>query len=311
MKIKTLSFIVLILAGIWAVIYFWDVNSNESTISIENLHIDTASIDAIRFKPELNNRQELLLSRTAAGWTITNSQKEFKADVQSVEALLSELSNLRINRMAATKPEAWAKFELTDSLGTPVSIESGGKIILTMVVGNFDFDQQTQQPLTYIRFNEDQKSWLVNGYLPGFFNRDLASYRNKTLTKLESSQITKVTFTYPGDSSFVLSKNNGIWFKNMQAIDSTSCRNYIASLGKISSPGIIEENINLQSLPVSHSIKIEGDGFEAVELKAYAGHPLYPVILSSSMNQECLFKADVNKIFEQYFVSPKKFDFNN
>lgn len=310
MNIKTLSLIVLILGGIYGAIYFLDLNKNESTISIENLEIDTAAIDVIRFKPELTNRQELILTRTEEGWKVGNSDKEFKADAQSIEVMLRELKNLRINRMAGTKAEAWAKFELTDSAGTPVSIESNGKTMLSMVVGNFDFDQQTQQPLTYIRFNNDQKSWLVNGYLPGLFNRDLASYRNKMLTRFESSQINKVTFTYPGDSSFVLSKNNGIWFRNMQAIDSLACKNYIAGLGKISSPGIIEENINLQSLPVSHTIKIEGDSIGTIEIKAYAGHPLYPVILSSSMNQECLFKADANKTFEQYFVSPRKFDIN-
>lgn len=304
MKTKHLLLIVLVLAGIYAVIHFTDTNRNESTIPIENLEIDTATIQSIRFNPELMNKAELLIQREASGWTITHADKSYPADKSSVDILLRELGKLRISRMVGKNAESWAKYELTDEQIIPVQIQMEDNKTLRMNIGGFDFDQQTNQPLTYVRFNEDEKSYLVNGYLLGLFNRDLASYRNKTISKCDAEQITKVSFTYPGDSSFVLSKNNGYWFRNMQAIDSTACKTYINSLGNLTSPAIIEEDIDIQKLNPYYTLRIEGDSLETIEVKAYSGHPLYPLIVTSSMNDESIFKGD----FSNIFVSPGKFD---
>jgi hypothetical protein len=310
MKIKTLIILVILLGAIYAAFTLLDVNQKESTIDASNLQIDTTQVVQISFNPEMINRAELILKKESGTWHVIQGEKSFPADIGSMERLLTDLSRLKINRMVGKDATSWSKFELEAQQVTKVSISSEKGLLISFYIGGFDFDQQTQQPLTYIRIEGDDRSYLVNGYLLAHFNRDITSYRNRLLMELVPEQVTNLAFSYPADSSFTLSNNNGLWFVNHEPADSKASMDFVSSISYMQSPGIISETIELEKLFKAYSIVISGNEMANQTIDAYTGHPAFPLILSSSLNKETLFDGTANQLFEQIFASPERFKTN-
>lgn len=308
MKIKTLLIVIVILAGIYAAFTFLNVNQKESTMNTGAMQIDTTLISEISFNPELMNRAELKLSRKEGSWKVIQEEQSFTADPTSISRLLQDLSRLKIDRIVGKDASSWNKFELGENQVTKVKITFTEGEPLIFYLGGFDFDQQTQQAMTYLRIDGDNRSFLVYGYLLGHFNRDAASYRNRLMSSLNPEQISKITFTYPADSSFTLSKNNGIWFKNLQAADTLQIANFASSLANLQSPSIIGQSIDVSALFPAYRMEIELGQMDRIQLECLTGHPEYPMIIRSSMNDESLFNGSMNQLFENTFPSPSRFD---
>lgn len=308
MKIKTLLIVIVALAGIYVAFTFLDVNQKESTMDTSALRIDTAAVSEISFNPEMINRAELKLSRQSGEWKVIQEDQSFTADPLAINRLLQDLSRLKIDRIVGKDANSWAKFELGENQVTRVSISFSKGDPITFYLGGFDFDQQTQQAMTYLRMDKDERSFLVYGYLLGHFNRDAASYRNRLMCSLDPEQINKITFTYPADSSFTLSQNNGLWFRNLQSADTVEITNFVHSIANLQSPSVIGKAIEVEKLFPAYRLEIEAGSMEKVVLECLTGHPEYPMIIRSSMNEESLFDGSMNQLFENTFPAPGRFD---
>lgn len=308
MKIKTLLIVIVALAGVYAAFTFLDVNQKESTLDTNALQIDTALISQISFNPEMINRAELSLVRQEGQWKVSQDGATFTADAASVARLLQDLSRLKIDRVVGKDANTWEKFELGENQVTPVNISYTKGKSLTFYLGGFNFDQQTQQAMTYIRMEGDERSYLVYGYLLGHFNRDAASYRNRMICLTDFEQINKINFTYPADSSFTLSKNNGIWFKNLQSADTIEIDAFVRSLSNLQSPSVIGKAIEAEKLFPAYRLEIIAGSMEKVVIECLTGHPEFPLIIRSSMNEESFFDGSMNQLFESTFPSSSRFD---
>ncbi len=308
MKLKALIILVFGLAAIYFILDFVDKNPKESTMLSSILTADTASIDAIVFYPEIMDKQQVKLYRDGQQWFVLSGDNTFVADKSSVQMILTELSNVRIEQLVGTKSSDWTKFELSDEQASSLTVEAKGKEVAHIYMGGFNYNESTQQPTTYVRIKGDDRSYSVTGYLTGTFNRELSAYRLKTITNFDVSTISKVQFTYPADSSFTLSRNNDIWFRNLQSCDSIAVSNYISSLSRLGSTGFINESIDFSVLSKDYSIRIEGNGFEPVELDAYTGHPVYGKIITANTHPDGIFNGEISDFFSKNFVSPSRFD---
>ncbi len=308
MKNRVLIILVIALAGVYLLLEVFDKNPQESTMLSTILTADTALIDKMVFYPEMMNREEVVLEKTAGTWTVAHEGKSYHADPSTIQMILTTLKNSKVEQLVGTKEEDWSKFELTADQATSVVIEAGGKRVADLFLGGFDFNETTQIPTTYLRVKDDVKSYSVSGYLDGSFNRDVNAFRLRTITELDAASFTRVSFEYPADSSFTLSKNNDIWFSNMQACDSVAVSTYLSSLSRMGSTNFVSNDVDVSSLSGDFVIRIEGEGFEPVEITAFTGHPTYSTVIQSSTHPDGLWDGGASELFSRHFVSPRRFD---
>jgi hypothetical protein len=123
---------------------------------------------------------------------------------------------------------------------------------------------------------------------------------------VQKENINKLTFIYPGDSSFALTLKDKKWMINEEPSDSAKTANYFANITHLSS-NEFADNFNLSNLTKPlYTIRIEGNNFSPIELRAYSGDAANRIVLTSSMNEGAKFSGDKNDLFRRVFVGRSK-----
>lgn len=308
-NLRTLIVVFVVLLGIVVAINLFKKEGGTRTFRKEILIADTALIDKIVLKPRVQNHEEVVLNRNASGWKLESNGNVFSIDEQTVNSMLGELAHMVPQRVAATKEESWKKYEVTDSLSTQVMVYSAGKLLAHLYVGKFSY-QQPDNPyqrqgtmFSYVRLHNEPEVYSVNGFLNMIFNKKSEQIRNKTLIKGNSRDWTRLTYSYPGDSSFVLTRQDTKWFMNGIPADSTTVYNYLTSIENLS--GNEPVNQDLPSGSDYFSLRIEGNNVNPLEVTAAATDSVSGYFISGSQNKGAVFKAQ--GLMQKIFVSPQKF----
>lgn len=214
---KTLS---LIFAGtvVLALITSWEWSSTSSAAFEEELlAVDTAQVQAVRI--DRSNGSSIRLHRTGSGWGVSPSDTsaEYQASSRAINRLLSTLPSLSVNAVVTRQPDKHARYGV-DSTGTRVTLLDGDDEPLGQVyVGQ----TQMQQPqsggqqqrfrrqrrgtlITYVRPADQSDVYSVEAPLRSVVDRSVTDWRNKQLWAVDRSQIRRVEFDYPADSSFTI-----------------------------------------------------------------------------------------------------------
>jgi len=75
---------------------------------------------------------------------------------------------------------------------------------------------------SHVRVADDDKVYLVDGYLSLMFNNNPSMYRDKNICRFQEDQPLGLLFIYPADSSFVLTKTGNNWYVDDIRADSPS-----------------------------------------------------------------------------------------
>jgi hypothetical protein len=137
------------------------------------------------------------------------------------------------------------------------------------------------------------------------FGRGINDLRDKTLVNVPAQNITRVTFTYPADSSFVLSHNNNQWNIDSEKADSAKTAGFMTTLSRLSSYDIANEASTLGK--EAFSVKIEGNSMQPILLKAFESDTIVKYLITSSVNPDVCFKGSQNELMKQIFASKKTF----
>ena len=138
--------------------------------------------------------------------------------------MLTQLASLSPDRIDSRKREKWEDFEVSDSTGTDVIAFSDGK-----EQGHFKVGKESGG-VTYIRRDSEQEVYAVSGSFSSVFNQKFNEWRDGTLLRLNTKGITKITFSYPADSGFVLSKKDNAWMIGDIKADSAKTAAYLNKL---------------------------------------------------------------------------------
>ena len=180
-----------------------------------------------------------------------------------------------------------------------------GGVIADVLIGKFSFQQNPQKITTYVRLYDEDDVYAVEGFLAMTFNRNTNDLRNKTLVGVPVTNITRLTFAYPSDSSFTLVKEKYGWKINGQAVDSTRVSNYINSLSYTNGNEFVEDVV--PSGPQAFSLRIEGNNFSPVELKAFVADTTRRYIITTSVNDDARFNGRNGDLTSRIFASRKQF----
>jgi hypothetical protein len=219
--------------------------------------------------------------------------------------MLNELMTIKADRVAATEKSEWSQYELTDTSSTRVKVEEGGKITADFRIGKFSF-QQPNTMTTYIRLSDGDQVYAVNGFPGMTFNRNAGDLRDKTLVNLRTDDITRITFAYPADSSFVLIRDKNAWkINNKEWVDSTKTAEFLNSIANLSSYDLIDDNIKPGN--EVFSVNIEGKNFKPVKLQAFEADTTVKYIVTSTYNTDARFDGKKGDLVNRVFVGKNKF----
>ena len=155
---------------------------------------------------------------------------------------------------------------------------------------------------TYVRLTDDKNVYAVDGFLEFTFNKDANSFRNNSVISSDYKNWSKLTFTYPGDSSFTLTQNNGKWLVNNQPVDSAKTAAYLNHIAHLTSAGFYENN---DFGDPNIKLRIETNNKELIDVNAIRDADKY--ILSSSQNAAELFEGNKGNLGSSLYKGPEYF----
>ncbi len=219
-----LYFIVLVvLIGIFLLVKYVFVNKPNSNFDMNQLSIDTANVASISIKQPKDN-EPIKLSKENGIWKASQGNQSYDADDNSIKGILGVLNELKIQNIAGTTEDKWKDYQLTDSAATDVQIfDAGGKLLKDIYIGKFTYKQNNSpygqmygqnniSGSTYVRLSSGPESFIVNGFIPMSFNRDLNSFRNQMVAKIDKNNVDHIKFDYTADQSFELTKtDSALW----------------------------------------------------------------------------------------------------
>jgi len=318
LNIKALLMVVLLLLLVVFAIRYFDAKKGERTFKSELVNIDSANVDEIVFFPLNNPAKKIEFVRNADTWQLKLNNGFVSADPRVATNLITTLINLRSERVAATDKSQWDKYEVGDSTGVQVQILQKGELVSDLIVGKFSYQQpkegaQQQNPYqqqkgkmtSYVRLNNENEVYAVDGYLKMNFTMDFNNYRNKAVVSVNKDDITTLKFNYPADSSFVLSNQNGVWILNGLTVDSVKTASYISSISRLMSYDFIDEAEH--SNTPEYTLTIEGNNFAPIVIDAFLADAENQFVIKSSANPDGSFSGAKSDLTEKIFVGKSKF----
>ncbi len=309
-KILIIVFAILLLLVIIVKLF---ESRSERTFKNELASFDTGDVTSISIITKGDAEKKLSLYLDGDYWKAQKDGKTYNADGDKIDNLLNELLKLKPERVAAAKSEKWTDFEVVDSLSVRIQVKKQSKVLADLHIGKFSYQNPTDpyqrqgKMTSYVRIADDDITYAVDGFLRMMFNSDVNSYRNSKLCETSANELTKLTFTYPADSSFTLTKQNDKWMVNGLLADSAKVAKYVSSLSNLVSTNFVDEDLSMVVQP-THILRIEGNNMSApIELSAIPADSINQYIVTSSINKGTNFSGAKGNLFTKIFKGEDEF----
>jgi len=278
----------------------------ERTFRQELVRIDTSQVSKIILHPQAEKGTAIVLIKQENQWILQGQDRSHAAQKSSVQNLLAELMRMKAQRLVANSKDQWAEYQLTDSLATRVEVYESDQLVADVLIGRFTYKQAPQnqygygqniQGSSYVRLSDEKEVYAVEGFLTVTFNQGFDHWRDHTFLKTRKDDLSKITFEYPADSSFVLEKTGTQWYAGQQLADSS---NVDAFLGQLQSRDLYDFVDHFQGIP-DYTVTIEGNNMMPITVKAFkqSDEEYY---LHSSLNPDAFFYSAVSGIFKDVFI---------
>ncbi|HCW08166.1 MAG TPA: hypothetical protein DGG95_12465 [Cytophagales bacterium] len=233
---KILIIVLLVLAAVFVFSRIFRASSREGNLPKELVSVDTASVTEIKIYPSSEKNKEIRLVREGKKWSAKMESRSADAELGSVLSALNNFIHLKPLRLVSKKKAKWSEFHVGDT-STRVKLFKDNEVLADLRVGKIGFSQQPGQQqftadgvFTYVRLSDQDEVYTVQGFLESSFNRSYNDWRDKSFLRVRQEQVTKITFTYPADSGFVVEKRDKKWWVNNTEADSVKVKGYIAQL---------------------------------------------------------------------------------
>jgi hypothetical protein len=159
--------------------------------------------------------------------------------------------------------------------------------------------------LSYVRVGGDDNVYQING-MPGFlFNQNANYFRDGRVIKDNYINWTKLSFTYPGDSSFVLEKKNKNWMIGSQMADSAKTVNVLRPLSDLTSQDFADNFDQSLLGKASYTLTINSTAKGGITVTAFISPT--DTLINSSTNPDAYFDVSKNNFLEQIFRTKRDF----
>ncbi len=304
----------LVLAAIFVITRFTSLKKSDRTLVTHIVQIDTSQVTSVLLYPRAEQGAGLSFTRNGASWTVAKDGFEAPADSRAISSTLTELQDLQTEQLVARSKEKWAEYQVDDSLGTRVIVKEGKKTTLDMMVGRFHYQpppqnshnpyqQQRVSGKTYVRLTGDKEVYSVEGFLAMSINQGFSRWRDQAVTRLNTSQVSRIIFDYPTDSGYIAQKNDAGWMVAGIRADSTSMATY---LNRIARKSLMEFADGFQpGTEPEFRVSFEGDNMQLQQVRAFI-RPDSSVVMNSSINPETWFSTTVDALFGDLFLGAEE-----
>jgi len=207
-----------------ALVASWEGGTTSSAAFQEKLlDVDTSAVQAVRI--ERSDASSVRLDRSNGTWSVgpADSAATYPANSQAVQRLFDTLPAADVNAVTTRQAEKHPQYGV-DSTGTTVTMlgrndESLGQVILgrtrirrSQSRGRGQNPMQRMRrrqrgtPVTYVRSPDRPDVYAVEQSLRSIATRRVDDWRDKEIWAVDRSQIRRVDFTFPADSSFTMQR---------------------------------------------------------------------------------------------------------
>ncbi|MBT1698090.1 DUF4340 domain-containing protein [Fulvivirgaceae bacterium PWU4] len=294
---KVLIATLLVLVAVFVLTKLFRSPARERNLDEDLLRIDTTGITEVRLYPVSDKRKEIKLVKDGKSWKAVQQQVSGAADINAVTNLLRTLASLRPERMVSRKKEKWDTYKTGDTTGTNVTIFRGGNEERSLVIGKESGGH------TYLRRNGEDEVYATNGYLSEVFNKPFSNWRDGSFLRLNTGQVTKISFHYPADSGFVAEKKNKVWMIGNERADSVVIGDY---LGKLRSRDLstFADDFSASTDP-DVTVTIEGNAMTLATIKGWR-RSFYQWVLASSLQPDVYFLDEGPLVAKELFAGKEK-----
>lgn len=208
--------VALALAASWS----WS-SSSSAAFQDELLSVDTSAVQAVRI--ERGTAPSIRLERAANGWSVapSDASTSYPASPQAIRDLFDTLPTLQVEAVTTRQTEKHARYGV-DSTGTTLTmLGADDEPLGKLVVGRTQMQQVQQQgprqnpmrraqpggtPITYVRTPDRPDVYSVEQPLESVVRRDVEDWRARQLWTVDRSDIQRVDFRFPADSSFTMQR---------------------------------------------------------------------------------------------------------
>ncbi len=290
-----LLIVLLVLVGGFVLTRLFRTPSLESNLDEHLLTLDTGKVNAIHISPAAEDG-EIKLVRSGKKWEVQHGETKANVDVSQVKNALKSISEIHPERLLTRKKEKWVDYHV-DSTGTNVKVYTGEEDPTEFWIG------KTSGGGNSVRLEGGNDVYEVKEALDGTFNRRFVGWRDKTFLKVEPEKISRITFEYPADSSFVVERSDGKWSINNVPADSAKVATY---LNRFRSRTLSEfaENFTPPESP-EYVVTLNNDSATSLTLKGWKTDDKW--VVTSSVQDKVYFSSNDNSLMNQLFAGKNSF----
>jgi hypothetical protein len=221
-KILIVTLLVLVMAFVLSKMF--RTPSLETNMDSDLLTVDTSKVTALKLYPVSNLRTEISFVKKGKTWSVRQDTVISRVEAYPFTNLLGSLAQLKPERKVSQKKEKWDDYKVSDSTGIHVVVLNEKEPLTDLWIG------KESGNLTYLRKSTEDNVYAASGNLRTQADKDFNYWRDKSFLRLQPAEITKITFQYPADSSFVLEKKDKHWQIGNELADSAKVEDYLSKL---------------------------------------------------------------------------------
>lgn len=237
---QTLAVIFVVISVLTAAVKWSSGPEASQAFRSKLVSVDTSRVNKLVIKQPAN--PPLTLQKSGQQWQVSGaSSEQYPADASRVRRAIDRLNSLDVTAVATRNPEKFTRYRV-DSTGIHVSLYDGENILNSVFVGAPQ--QEGQRTLNnYVRLENEDAVYAVEGYLRSTFTKALNEWRDKEVWDVEQSKISRVEFGYPADSSFAIEKttsNGRDWVAGSDTLSYSSVSSVLSRLASLEASGFAD-----------------------------------------------------------------------
>ena len=217
---KILLIVLIVLSGGFVLTRVFHAPSRERNLDETIFTLDTSQISAIHISPAIQDNARISLIRFGSDWKVEMKDRSANSDKSRVKSALNILGSMQANRVLTRNSEKWSSYHV-DTTGTFVKVILDSNNAKEFWIGKMGTGQSC------IRVEGQNEVYEIEGMLEPTFNKHFNDWRDKTFVKLQTDKISKITFEYPADTGFVVSKPGRSWEIGINKADSSKVQSYL------------------------------------------------------------------------------------
>lgn len=280
----------------------------DSNFNSELIKVDTATVTSIVVSLHEPEPQEISLKKEEGGWIVSNGHQSAKAMPEAITSVLTNLSLVRTQQIAASSADLWSAYEVGEGQGVGVKVYKGSQLKEDFIVGKFDFNPETRSGKCYVRLNGQNEVYSIDGFELLSFKQGFEAYRNRELIKMKAAmKVNEFLCQWP-DTTSLFKKTPLGWTTGNATLDSMKVENYLNVLRNLTATTFADDFDETKAGRLHFAtLTIKGDNIEApYVIDCYRDTTReHPFVLHSTYNPETWFESDSAGVFKQIFLDLK------